>query len=191
MSSSSAQTAHPLAERLIRDAQEHALDGPVVEVGTGSGRNTRALVDAGIQVLSVPDSTPYTQLPGGRESYGAALSTHGYLHGATDKLRAGLAELRRVLRPRAPAYLTLGSIRDARYGLGLPFDERTFAPGDGDEAGIPHAYFDRDGVIEILFGFEISSMEEVGVEQIAGRWAHPSDELAGRIHWFVVARKKA
>jgi hypothetical protein len=190
MSSSSAQTAHPLAERLIRDAREHALDGPVVEVGTGSGRNTRALVEAGIQVLSVPDSTPYTQLPGGRDSYGAALSTHGYLHGATDKVRAGFAELRRVLRPRAPVYVTLGSIKDARYGLGLAFDERTFAPGDGDEAGIPHAYFDRDGVIEMLFGFEIVSMEEVDVDEIAGRWAHPNDELAGRVHWFVVARRK-
>jgi len=190
MSSSSAQTAHPLADRLIRDAREHALDGPVVEVGTGSGRNTRALVDAGIPVLSVPDSTPYTQLPGGRESYGAALSTHGYLHGASDKLRAGIAELRRVLRPRAPVYLTLGSIKDARYGLGVPFDERTFAPGDGDEAGIPHAYFDRDGVIEILFGFDVESMEEVDVDEIVGRWAHPNDEIAGRVHWFTIARKK-
>ena len=190
MSSSSAQTAHPLAERLIRYAREHSLDGPVVEVGTGSGRNTRALVDAGIPVVSVPDSTPYTQLPGGRESYGAALSTHGYLHGASDKLRAGIAELRRVLRPSAPVYLTLGSIKDARYGLGLPFDERTFAPGDGDEAGIPHAYFDRDGVIETMFGFEIESMDEVGVDQIVGRWAHPTDEIAGRVHWFVIARRK-
>lgn len=190
MSSSSAQTAHPLAERLIRYAREHLLDGPVVEVGTGSGRNTRALVDAGIPVVSVPDSTPYTQLPGGRESYGAALSTHGYLHGASDKLRAGIAELRRVLRARAPVYLTLGSIKDARYGLGLPFDERTFAPGDGDEAGIPHAYFDRDGVIETMVGFEIESMEEVDVDEIAGRWAHPTDEIAGRVHWFVVARRK-
>jgi len=190
MSSSSAQTAHPLAERLIRDAREHALDGPVVEVGTGSGRNTRALVDAGIPVLSVPDSTPYTQLPGGRDSYGAALSTHGYLHGASDKLRAGIAELRRVLRPRAPVYLTLGSIKDARYGLGIPLDERTFAPGEGDEAGIPHAYFDRDGVIEILFGFDVESMEEVDVDQIVGRWAHPNDEIAGRVHWFTIARKK-
>ena len=189
MSSSSAQTAHPLAARLIRDAREHALDGPVVEVGTGSGRNTRALVDAGIPVVSVPDSTPYTQLPGGRDSYGAVLSTHGYLHGASDKLRAGIAELRRVLRPRAPVYLTLGSIKDARYGFGIPLDERTFAPGEGDEAGIPHAYFDRDGVIEILFGFEIESMDEVDADEIVGRWAHPGDEVAGRVHWFVVARR--
>jgi hypothetical protein len=191
MSSSSAQTAHPLAERLIGYAREHALDGPVIEVGTGSGRNTRALVDAGVPNVGVPDSTPYTQLPGTRENYGAGLSTHAYLHGASAKLRAGIAELRRVLMPDAPVYVTLGSIKDARYGLGIPFDERSFAPGEGDETGIPHAYFDRDGVIELLFGFEIESMEEVDVDAIVGRWAHGAhDEVAGRVHWFVVARRK-
>jgi hypothetical protein len=160
----------------------------VLEIGSGSGRNTRALVAAEIPVVSVPDSTPYTQLPGTRENYGAALSTHAYLHGAGDKLRAGLAELRRVLMPDAPLYITLGSIRDARYGLGVPVDERTFAPGDGDELGIPHAYFDRDGVIEILFGFTIESLEEVDVDAIVGRWAHDGEDT-GRVHWFVVARK--
>jgi hypothetical protein len=191
MSSSSAQTAHPLAERLIGYAREHPLDGPVIEVGTGSGRNTRALVEARVPTVGVPDSTPYTQLPGGRDTYGAALSTHAYLHGAGAKLRAGMAELRRVLRPGAAVFVTLGSFKDARYGLGIPLDERTFAPGEGDEAGVPHAYFDRDGVIELLLGFTIESMEEVEVDDIVGRWAHSGDDadVAGRVHWFVQARR--
>jgi hypothetical protein len=190
MSSSSAQTAHPLAERLIEIARERPFDGPVIEVGTGSGRNTLALVAAGIPTVGVSDATPYTQLPGTHDTYGAALSTHAYLHGASAKLRAGIAELRRVLRANAPAYITLGSIKDARYGFGTPFDERSYAPGDGDEAGIPHAYFDRDGVIELLFGFTIASMEEVEVDDIVGRWAHDDgDELTGRVHWFVVAHR--
>jgi hypothetical protein len=191
MSSSSAQTAHPLAQLLIAHAREHPLDGPVIEVGTGSGRNMRALVDAHVPVLSVPDSTPYTQLPGGREEYGAGLSTHAYLHGTNAKLRAGIAELRRVLRPNAPAFITLGSFKDARYGLGIPFDDRSFAPGEGAELGIPHAYFDHDGVIELMLGFTIDSMEEVDVDEIVGRWAHgDDDEIAGRVHWFVIARRQ-
>jgi hypothetical protein len=197
MSSSSAQTAHPLTERLIGSARERPFDGPVIEVGTGSGRNTRALVAAGIPNVSIPDATPYTQLPAARGSFGAALSTHAYLHGTTAKLRAGLAELRRVLRPGAPVYLTLGSIKDARYGLGVPLDDRSFAPGDGPEAGIPHVYLDHDGVLEMLFGFEVTSLEEVDVDEIVGRWAHPSaspeqaedEEIAGRVHWFVEARR--
>jgi len=189
MSSPSAQTAHPLAERLIALTREHPLDGPVIEVGTGSGRNTRALVDAGIPVVSVADDVAYTQLPG-RDEYGAALSTHAYLHGTSAKLRAGIAELRRVLRPSAPVFITLGSFKDVRYGFGVPFDERSFAPGEGAELGIPHAYFDHDGVIELMTGFTIASMDEVEVDDIVGRWAHGADdELSGRVHWFVVARR--
>ena len=189
-SSSSAQTAHPLAGRLIALVSGRPLAAPVIEVGSGAGRNTVALVDAAVPVVSVPDDVPYTQLPGSRENYGAALSTHAYLHGTFDKLRAGLAELRRVLRPNAPALITLGSIRDARYGLGIPFDERSFAPGDGDEAGIPHAYFDRDGILELLRGFFVADeLEEVDVDAIVGRWAHRDDTLSGRVHWFLRAHR--
>ena len=191
MESSSDKNAHPLTGNLVAYAAERNLDGPVIEVGTGSGRNTRALVAAGIPVVGVPDAVPYTQLPGTRDNYGAALSTHAYLHGATDKLRVGLAELRRVLRPGAPVFITLGSIRDARYGLGIPVDERTFAAGEGDEAGIPHAYFDRDGVVELLAGFTIDALDEVDVDAIVGRWAHADDDVAGRVHWFVTARTPA
>jgi hypothetical protein len=190
-SSSSAQAAHPLARRLLALAADRALGGPVIEVGSGSGRNTRALVDAGVQVLSVPDEILYTQLPGTHDTYGAALSTHAYLHGTTAKLRAGFGELRRVLRPGAPIFITLGSLRDARYGLGIPFDERSFAPGEGDEVGIPHAYFDRDGVNEVLDGlFTVDEAEEVEVDEIVGRWAHGEDDaFTGRVHWFVRAHR--
>ena len=189
-SSSSAQAAHPLARQLLAHVADRPLDGPVIEVGTGSGRNTRALVDAGVQVVSVPDDVLYTQLPGTHDNYAAALATHGYLHGTTAKLRAGFAELRRVLHADAPIFVTLGSIADARYGLGIPFDERSFAPGEGDEAGIPHAYFDRDGVNEILEGFfTVEAAEEVDVDEIVGRWAHAENDIAGRVHWFVRARR--
>ncbi len=144
-SSSSAPAAHPLTQRLLELVRERPLAGPVIEVGTGSGRNTRALVEAGVPLVSVPDDVLYTQLPGGRETYGAALSSHAYLHGTSAKLRAGFGELRRVLVPEAPIFVTLGSFRDARYGLGLPLDERSFAPGEGGEAGIPHAYSTATG----------------------------------------------
>lgn len=189
-SSPSAQGAHPLARQLLALVADRPLEGPVIEVGTGSGRNTRALIEAGVQVVSVPDDVLYTQLPGTHDSYAAGLSTHGYLHGTTAKLRAGFAELRRVLRQGAPIFITLGSIADARYGLGIPFDERSFAPGEGEEVGIPHAYFDRDGVTEVLEGFfKVETAEEVDVDEIVGRWAHGENDIAGRVHWFVRARR--
>ncbi len=167
------------AARRAGDRGRHGFGAQ--HAGPGRGRRCRS--------SSVPDDVPYTQLPGSRDMYGAALSTHAYLHGTAAKLRAGFGELRRVLLPDAPVFVTLGSFSDARYGLGIPFDERSFAPGDGDEAGIPHAYFDRDGVVELLHGFRLDEAEEVEVDEIVGRWAHPDDDVAGRVHWFVRATR--
>jgi hypothetical protein len=188
MPTPSTQGAHPLAERLIARYRSAGLTGPVIEIAAGVGRNTRALVAAGLEVVATRDDDPFTQLPGSRDTYAAALSTHGYLHGSTAKLRIGFGELRRVLLPRAPVFLTLGSIADERFGFGQMIDEQTYAPGDGPEAGIPHAYFDRDGVTEILRGFAIETLEEVGVDDVVGRWAHDESERRMR-HWFVVAHK--
>jgi hypothetical protein len=188
MSDPAGQMPHPLAVDLASFYHERKWIGPVIEIAEGSGRNTRYLRESSIPVVATRDDESYTQLPGGRNSYAAALSTHGYLHGTTSKLRLGFAELRRVLAPGAPIFITLGSIHDARFGLGIAYDETTFAPGDGDEAGVPHVYFDRAGAIETLApAFTVESLDEVGVDEIVGRWAH--DMPAGMCHWFVVARR--
>jgi len=189
MTTLSTQGPHPLAERLIARYRDAGLSGPVIEVCAGTGRNTRALEAAGLPVVATRDDEPYTQLPGGRDRYAGALSTHGFLHGSTDKLRAGFGELRRVLKPGAPVFVTLGSIKDARFGFGLAVDERTFAAGDGPEKGIPHAFFERAGIPEVLRGYTIESLEELAVDNFVGRWAHAPAE-SGLYHWFVVATKQ-
>ncbi len=168
--------------------RELGRSGPILEVGTGSGRNARYLRGLGLPVASTADEEPYTQIPAGRAAYGAAISTHAYLHGAVAKLRLGLGELRRVLSEGSPVALVFGSINDARFGLGIPVDDRTFAPGDGSEAGIPHAFFERAGVEELLRGsFRIERLDEVDADGTVGRWAHDDDEIAGFRHWFVEA----
>jgi hypothetical protein len=174
---------------LIEELRRERIAGPVLEVGSGRGRNTRALAGAGLDVVATDDAVPYTQLPQAAASMAAALATHAYLHGPTAKLRAGIAELARVLRPRAPAFFTLGSIADVNYGFGTQIDEHTFAPGDGPEAGIPHVYLDRPAVLELLRAFTIDSLEDVDVDEIVGTWAHADDEPPGKRHWFVRARK--
>jgi len=186
----SPQTVHPLARELATLYRTRGLTGPVIEVCAGSGRNTRYLVDAGVPTVALRDDESYTQLPAGRNLFAAALSTHGYLHGTVAKLRVGFAELRRVLQPEAPVLITLGSIEDARFGLGTAIDETTFAPGDGDEAGVPHTYFDRAGVLDVLApALTVESLTEVPVDDIVGRWAHAAP--TNMWHWFVTARRSA
>ena len=181
------QNAHPLAQRLYERIGKGSK--PIVVVGDGGGRNSRALREAGLSVVAIPDETPYTQLAYPARHFAGALSTHAYLHGATSKIRLGVAELARVLEGGAPAFLTFGSIRDVRYGFGDALDPHTFAPGDGPEQGVPHGYFDRDGILEVLRPLVIVSLEEVNVDTIVGKWAHLEDEPPGKVHWFVEARK--
>ncbi len=188
MNAPSPQTPHPLAAVLAGLYRKTGSSRPVIEIAAGSGRNTRYLTGAGIPVVATRDDASYTQLPGGRNLYAAALSTHGYLHGTVAKMRLGFAELRRVLRPGAPICITLGSIADARFGFGTALDEFTFAPGDGEEIGVPHAFFDRAGVADVLApAFSVESLDEVDVDAIVGRHAHA--EPSGMRHWFVIARR--
>jgi hypothetical protein len=179
--------AHPLARRLA-DRLGHER-GPIIVVGDGSGRNSRALRSAGYAVSAVPDSVPYTQLPAPAKHFAGALASHAYLHGTSPKIKSGIAELARVLRSGAPVFLTLGSIDDVRYGFGERLDAHSYAPGDGPETGIPHAFFDRDGALEVLRPLTVISLETTNVDDIVGKWAHLDDEPPGKVHWFVEARK--
>jgi hypothetical protein len=189
MSAPSTQGPHPLAERLIERYRAAGWTLPVLEVAAGAGRNTHAFKAADIPVVATRDDEPYTQLPGEHDTYAAAFSSHGYLHGATAKIRAGFAELRRVLAPGAPVLITLGSINDERFGFGEALDEWTFAPGDGPEKGIPHAFFERFTIVELLRGFMIESLDEVDATETVGTWAHPPDSHERIRHWFVIATR--
>jgi len=179
---------HPLAERLVARARNRA-GIRVLEVGTGSGRNATALATAGIAFVSIGASASIRPLePAG--SFAAALATHALLHGTPATIRLRLLEIARVLEPGGLLYATFGSTRDARFGRGERIDAGTYAPADGDEAGVPHAFFDEPRLRALLGeAFAISVMEEVGVDDIAGKWAHANAPLRDAVHWFVEASR--
>lgn len=170
---------HPLALDLI----ERLRDRPgarVLEVGTGSGRNTRALVAAGLRVHASPDDSLFA----------AALSTHALLHGTPATLTRDLAMIANALEDGAPLFGTFGSTRDARYQTGTLVEPHVYAPESGDECGVAHVYFDESRLREVLAPhFIIESMHEVAVDEIAGKWAHQAAPLRGAVHWFVIARR--
>jgi len=183
----------------------------VLEVGTGSARNLAALVRADMEVISLDDDAErvsrlkhgrpefrsrllcaaYTQLPKTAGGYDAILSTHALLHGEVSRIRAVLAEMRRVLGVKGRAYFTLGSSQDPRFGEGRQIGEATFAPISGDEQDVPHSYFDEAGIRSLLGRFVIEQLFEHPVDDIAGKWAHQNSALSGAVHWFVTVRKVA
>jgi hypothetical protein len=167
-------TAHPLAVRLV----EHLRGGReirVLEFACGVGRNTQALREAGLDVVTIDDPTaasasPFAGIPGG---FAAALSTHGLLHGTPAIVAGHLSQIARLLAKNAILYATFGSVRDARFGQGERIDASTFASAEGDERGVPHAFFDRDQLQALLDPhFTIESLEEHDAE---------------KVHWFAVA----
>ncbi len=169
---------HPLCVALI-DRLRDRPGADVFEIGAGSGRNTRALEAAGFTVNA------------GIGPYAAALSTHALLHGTPDEIRAGLENVARALEPAAPFYATFGSVRDARYGVGTEVAPFTFAPVDGDEAGVAHAFFDETRLRRVLEEcWIVDDLRETNVDAIAGRWAHEQQPLHDAVHWFARLRKR-
>lgn len=180
--SSAERPPHPLAVALMERLRERK-GARVLEIGTGSGRNTRALSAAGFIVESYDDRPQ----PG----YAAGLSTHALLHGTPDTVAQRLQRIAALLEPGAPLYATFGSVRDARYGEGERIAEHVYAPSEGDEIGVAHVFFDRSRLQALLEPqWIIESLDEAGVDAIAGGWAHPQTPLRGAVHWFAIARRR-
>jgi hypothetical protein len=185
MSPVSPEPAHRPPHPLALDLIERLRDRPgarVLEVGTGSGRNTRALTAAGLAVCTLPVQEPCA----------AGLATHALLHGTPREIAEELSAIARALEPHAPLFATFGSVRDARYGAGERPQPHVYVPLEGDEIGVAHAYFD-DARLRALLAphFTLESMHDVDVDEIAGTWAHQSTPLRGAVHWFVVASARA
>jgi hypothetical protein len=82
-------------------------------------------------------------------------------------------------------------VRDARFGKGRRIADETFAPLDGDEQGVAHTYFRRAQLDELLRPhYIVERLEETGVDDVAGAWAHRERPLSNAIHWFAIARRR-
>lgn len=176
--------AHPLARALCAVLPANAR---VLEIGSGRGRNTAALRGAGFAVTALPDDAmPHFEAA---HQFDAALSTHAFLHGTPADVAEMLARAAAALKSGAPLYGTFASKGDARYGAGRRIADDTYAPESGDEAGVPHAYFD-EAALRALIGlrFSIDALDETPVDDVVGRWAH-AQRPAGSVHWFLRARR--
>jgi len=183
--------AHPLARRLV-ERLRRGRQGRVLDFAAGNGRNGAALRAAGFTVVSIDDARAGSQAPlaGLTGRFAAVVTTHGLLHGSPGAIEARLDAIAEAMHGSGLLYATFGSSRDARFGKGECLGATTFAPHDGDERGVAHTYFDRDGLEALLQRrFSVESLEEHAVDDAAGTWAHEERALAGAVHWFAVVSK--
>jgi SAM-dependent methyltransferase len=196
--------AHPLAHALLEAVPQGSH---VLEIGPGSGRNFAVLLSA-VDVVAVESDAKrardlcqrfpqaaqriirsgYSRLPFAGGHFTSVLSTHALLHGKPQALTRSLAEIRRVCKPRAQIFATFGSQNDRRFGQGRHVAPNCFAAIEGDEAGVAHAFFTRETLRGLLRDFDIESLDEVAVDDIAGTWAHARRPLTAAVHWFAVLR---
>jgi SAM-dependent methyltransferase len=183
---------HPLAERLIERLQPESKNR-ILDFAAGSGRNTEALRRAGFTVIAVDDgeaasAAALAKLTG---TFAATISTHGLLHGTLAAIKGRLRSIADHLVPGGLLCATFGSTRDARFGRGERLGDWTFAPLDGDERGVPHSYYDRVQLRTLLErDFVIESLDERGVDDAAGTWAHRLLPMRDAVHWFAIARRQ-
>jgi SAM-dependent methyltransferase len=205
----SAPVPHPFADEL---AELLAVErgARVLLVGIGNGRNVAPFVRAGLRVDAVENDAlrardaalRFAAEPGVRvtragyagpypfaSGFAGALCTSALLHGRPLEVGRALAAIRARLRPGAPLFATFGSTRDPRFGRGTRIDAATYAPDDGAESGVPHAFFDAEGLRAVLDGFALDAAHEGSAAQTAGRWAHEPEDAAALMHWFVKARR--
>ena len=183
---SSSEQAHPLVKLLIADPARGG--SRVLEIASGRGRNTAALIAAGLEVTAITDDAARPPLALADAVFDAALSTHGFFHGRPHDAALLCAEVARAMRSGARLYVTLTSTADARCGSGAPIDIDTYAAQDGPERGVPHIYFSRASARALLEpAFRIEEIREVDVDAIVGRWAHSAP--GGMRHWFIVAAR--
>jgi SAM-dependent methyltransferase len=177
---------HPLAVELAGRLRGIARPR-VLDYCTGSGRNASWLERAGLSVAIVSDDeAPAFDRTDPLPSFDGIIASHGLLHGMATAMPRRVERLARRLRPGGWMCATFGSTADERFGVGDRFDDATFAPRDGDEMGVKHAYLDESALRTLLDAhFDIAILDRHDAALTAGRWAH-SQPLTGAVHWFFV-----
>jgi hypothetical protein len=185
--SASRQGPHPLAARMAAELADRRPAARIVLLGTGDGRNLPVLEAAGVLVEGLAADA---DLPAAGESYDGVLSTHALLHGTRASVARRVRALSSLLAPAGLLCATFGSNADPRCGEGTHVDGDGWVADGGAEAGVVHAYFDREALNATLRDFDVVSADERNVREIVGRWAHDPSDHKGMVHWFVIAHAK-
>jgi len=181
---------HPLAIELAKRLID-ARGARILDYCSGSGRNAAYWRSFDFDVVEISDrDAPEFDRSAREIPFAGIVSSHGLLHGVASEMKVRVAGLAARLEPDGWMCATFGSQRDARFGNGIRVAGDTFASLDGDEPGVPHAYFDERSVRTILEPlFDVLSLIEWDAAQTAGSWAHATP-LSDAAHWFFTGRRR-
>jgi SAM-dependent methyltransferase len=170
-------------EPWLNTVRERSGAAPVLELGCGNGRDTAALVTAGVQVVAVDRSARAIEMA--RAAVGnaqfhiadirdpfplanarvvvASLSLHYFTWAETAHI---VVRIKNVLRDRGLLICRLNSTRDHHYGAsGYPRIEDDYYLVNGR----PKRFFDRRAVERLFEEWRILSLEE----RMIHRYARP------------------
>lgn len=195
------------AKAVVAFAQELRQRGArrVLDLGFGAGRHVVYLAREGFEVYGTDISprgleltkirlqkeglhadlqlSDMTVIPYPDGFLDAIISTYVIHHNILDNIRRCVAEMHRVLAPGGRALLIILSKRGHKYGKGKRLEPDTFVPDSGDEAGVPHHFFDETSLRELFAEFTM-------VKLILDEW----DEVEGETHrlhshWIVTVER--
>lgn len=178
----------------------------VLDLGCGAGRHTVHLSREGFSATGIDPaltgllhSSAWLQaeglpirlcrgdmagLPFREDSFDCVLAVYVLHHATKGRIRKTVSEIERVLVPGGLLLAMVLTKGDFKYGDGRMIEKDTYLTGRGDEAGVPHHFFDREEVIQVLGSFSILSL---GTEKIDRGF--PDGSTVHHEHWEVLAKK--
>jgi len=99
-----------------------------------------------------------TVIPYPDEYFDGLISTYVIHHNTLDNIGRCVAEIYRVLAPGGKALLIVQSKRGYRYRCGQEIEPDTMILDVGADAGVPHHFFDKAALRELLPAFDILSI---------------------------------
>lgn len=186
----------PWLERWLSALRAHAKDGPILELGCGTGRDTKALVAAGCSVVAIERSSVAVSVarlraprasfhcrdirapfPGSPPAYAAVVASlvlHYFRWSETVEL---VDRIRRALVPGGLLLCRLNSTNDVHFGAQghAPIEENYYLVH-----GTPKRFFSQESIGELFAtGWLVEHVEE----KVVHRYAQP------KWLWEVAARR--
>lgn len=190
--------------KFVKDAvelfKEHGLR-KILDLGCGTGRHTLYLLKNGFDVYGCDSSKSaleiakevlkevefkkcdMTKLPYDNNFFDGVLCHFVIQHGKIRDVKKAISEIYRVLKGNGFLYLSVPSIKHPEYFTGEEIEPNTKINIDAIDGALPHHYFTKEELEEMLDKFELVKINHV--EFPSER--NPKKNAAA---WIVYARKK-